>query len=143
MSSSPSVLIVDDDETVAATFGRMLQLDGFAVRTATTAETGLAEAVRSHPDIIILDLRMPMMDGLGFLRRLRRDPCCEHLPVALVTGDYLIDDSALEEAAALGATVKFKPFWIDDLTVLARDLLAHSQVGDLINEQDALASEVP
>jgi CheY-like chemotaxis protein len=135
MTNSPSVLVVDDDETVTATFGRMLQLEGFEVRTATAADTGLAEAVGWQPDIVILDLRMPLMDGLGFLRRLRRDPRCEQMPVAIVTGDYLIDDSALEAASELGATVKFKPLWVDDLVVIARGLLEQRRMRSLVNEQ--------
>ena len=66
-----SILIVDDDEAVTQTFARMLKLEGYAVRTALNAETGLREAQEYQPDAIILDLRMPLMDGLGFLRRLR------------------------------------------------------------------------
>jgi DNA-binding response OmpR family regulator len=138
MTRTPSVLVVDDDETVTATFGRMLQADGFDVRTATAADAGLAEAVRWQPDIVILDLRMPLMDGLGFLRRLRRDPRVEQMPVAIVTGDYLIDDHALEAASELGATVKFKPLWVDDLVTLARELLAQRRMRGLINLRGAL-----
>ena len=66
-----SILIVDDDEAVTQTFARMLELEGYAVRTAVNAETGLRAASEHMPDAIILDLRMPLMDGLGFLRRLR------------------------------------------------------------------------
>ena len=65
------ILIVDDDEGVTQTFARMLRLEGYQVRTAMNAETGLREAEHSRPDAIILDLRMPLVDGLGFLRRLR------------------------------------------------------------------------
>ena len=65
------ILIVDDDEGVTQTFARMLRLEGYDVRTAMNAETGLIEAEQCHPDAIILDLRMPLVDGLGFLRRLR------------------------------------------------------------------------
>jgi len=67
-----TILIVDDDEGVTQTFARMLQLEGYAVRTAMTAEIGLREADAVHPDAIILDLRMPLVDGLGFLRKLRK-----------------------------------------------------------------------
>jgi len=65
------ILIVDDDEGVTTTFARMLRLEGYQVHTAATAEKGLAEAEQNHPDAIILDMRMPLVDGLGFLRRLR------------------------------------------------------------------------
>src|SRR5437764_13220265 len=69
--STSKILIVDDDEGVTQTFARMLRLEGYQVRTAVSAEKGLQEAEQSHPDAIILDLRMPLVDGLGFLRRLR------------------------------------------------------------------------
>ena len=80
------ILIVDDDEGVTQTFARMLKLEGYRVRTAVNAESGLQEAVRVRPDAIILDLRMPMLDGLGFLRRLRSSNEIHPTPVAIVTG---------------------------------------------------------
>ena len=69
--STAKILIVDDDEAVTETFARMLKLEGYQVRTAVNAQKGLEEAEQSRPDAIILDLRMPLVDGLGFLRRLR------------------------------------------------------------------------
>jgi PleD family two-component response regulator len=67
-STAATILIVDDDEGVTQTFARMLRLEGYRVHTAVSAETGLREAERNRPDAIILDLRMPLMDGLLFLR---------------------------------------------------------------------------
>jgi len=117
------ILIVDDDEGVTQTFARMLRLEGFEVRTATSAEAGLREAERSHPDAIILDLRMPIVDGLDFLRRLRADDTQRATPVAIVTGDYFLDDLISSELRELGAELKFKPLWLEDLVGLARNLL--------------------
>ena len=87
-----TILVVDDDEGVTQTFARILRLEGYDVRTAMNAETALREADRSHPDAIILDLRMPLVDGLGFLRRLRAHDEQRTTPVAIVTGDYFLDD---------------------------------------------------
>jgi two-component system response regulator MprA len=101
----------------------MLRLEGFEVRTALNAETGLREAEASQPDAIILDLRMPLVDGLGFLRRLRAHDDQRETPVAIVTGDYFLDDTVSSELRQLGAELKFKPLWLDDLVGLARDLL--------------------
>ena len=117
------ILIVDDDEGVTTTFARMLRLEGFDVRTAFNGEMGLREASRSQPDAIILDLRMPLVDGLRFLRRLRADDAQRDVPVAIVTGDYFLDDEVASELRKLGAEVKFKPLWLDDLVDLARNLL--------------------
>lgn len=118
-----SILIVDDDEAVIQTFARMLSLEGYDVRTAMNAESGLREATAHHPDAIILDLRMPLMDGLGFLRRLRVIDQQRDIPVAIVTGDYFMDDQVSTELKSLGAEVKFKPLWLEDLVQLARELL--------------------
>jgi two-component system response regulator PrrA len=117
------ILIVDDDEGVTQTFARMLRLEGYDVRTAMNAEMGLLEAEQSHPDAIILDLRMPLVDGLGFLRRLRAHAAQRNTPVAIVTGDYFLDDSVSSELQQLGAELKFKPLWLEDLVGLARTLL--------------------
>ena len=118
-----TILIVDDDEGVTQTFARMLRLEGFKVRTAISAETGLQDAQDTRPDAIILDLRMPLLDGLGFLRRLRADQAAQDTPVAIVTGDYFLDDSVSSELQQLGAELRFKPLWLEDLVGLARNLL--------------------
>ena len=122
-SDTATILIVDDDEGVTQTFARMLRLEGYAVRTAITAEHGLLEASVGHPDAIILDLRMPLVDGLGFLRRLRQQEGMHVTPVAIVTGDYFLEEDVSNELRALGAELRFKPLWLEDLVVLARDLL--------------------
>jgi len=117
------ILIVDDDEGVTQTFARMLRLEGYQVHTALNAEQGLGEAERTQPDAIILDLRMPLIDGLGFLRRLRGRDGQRATPVAIVTGDYFLDDSISSELRELGAQLRFKPLWLEDLVALARELL--------------------
>ena len=121
--TTTKILIVDDDEGVTQTFARMLRLEGYQVRTAVSAENGLLEAEQSHPDAIILDLRMPLIDGLGFLRRLRAHDDQRSVPVAIVTGDYFLDDTVSNELRELGAELRFKPLWLEDLVGLTRNLL--------------------
>ena len=121
--ATAKILVVDDDEGVTHTFARILRLEGYQVRTAVSAENGLREAERTHPDAIILDLRMPRLDGLGFLRRLRTHASQRTTPVAIVTGDYFLDDAVSMELRALGAELRFKPLWLEDLVGLARDLI--------------------
>jgi DNA-binding response OmpR family regulator len=121
--STAAILIVDDDEGVTETFARILRLEGYQVFTAANAEKGLFVAQRERPDAIILDLRMPLVDGLGFLRRLRAfDPKCQ-VPVAIVTGDYFLEDNVWAELQSLGAELRYKPLWLDDLLGLARNLV--------------------
>ncbi len=114
---------MDDDEGVTQTFARMLKLEGFHVCTAMNAEAGLRAASESQPNAIILDLRMPLIDGLGFLRRLRAQANQQQTPVAIVTGDYFLDDAVANELRELGAELRFKPLWLEDLVGLARNLL--------------------
>jgi DNA-binding response OmpR family regulator len=118
-----TILIVDDDPSVTETFERMLRLEGYQVVTALSAETGLNQAERSLPNAIILDLRMPLVDGLQFLRMLRSRDALAKTPVAIVTGDYFLDDAVSRELKTLGAEVRFKPLWLEDLLALARNLL--------------------
>jgi two-component system response regulator PrrA len=122
-NTTAKILIVDDDEGVTQTFARMLRLEGYHVRTAVNAEHGLREALEGRPDAIILDLRMPLVDGLGFLRRLRQNSDQRLTPVAIVTGDYFLEDSVSSELRELGAELRFKPLWLEDLVGLARNLL--------------------
>lgn len=119
-----TILIVDDDRSVTDTFARMLVLEGFQVHTAVNPEIGLELAAATRPSAIILDLRMPILSGLQFLRLLRSKPDLERVPVAIVTGDYFIDESSATELKTLGASLRFKPLWLEDLVALARTLVA-------------------
>ena len=101
----------------------MLVLEGYNVRAAVSAEAGLLEAESAHPDAILLDLRMPMVDGLAFLRRLRAREDTHKTPVAIVTGDYFLDDTISNELHGLGAEVFFKPLWIEDLVRITQALV--------------------
>ena len=118
-----SILIVDDDEGVTQTFARMLTLEGYDVKTAFNAQKGLELAHERLPDAIILDLRMPLVDGLGFLRQFRVIDARRTTSVAIVTGDYFLDDAVARELRELGAELRFKPLWLEDLVGLARNLL--------------------
>jgi DNA-binding NtrC family response regulator len=113
------VLIVDDDVDVIATFAKWLKLDGYDVRSATDGQAAIGQV--EGADAIILDARMPILDGLGLLKLLRARR--SRVPVAIVTGDYLIDEGIFTEFRRLNARVLFKPLWVDDLAALARELL--------------------
>jgi len=117
------VLIVDDDPAVGLTLSRMLETDGHQVIREETAAGGLDRAERDRPQALIVDMRMPGLGGLAFLRALRQGPGGASVPVAVLTGDYFLKDEALAELAALGAVVRYKPVWLDDLTALMRELL--------------------
>jgi two-component system response regulator PrrA len=123
-SATRTILIVDDDRSVADTFARMLKLEGFHVATALNAEAGLELADSVQPDAIILDMRMPITNGLQFLRMIRSKSHLTSVPVAIVTGDYFLSEPIQEELRSLGASIRFKPLWLEDLIALARTLVS-------------------
>lgn len=123
-SADRLILIVDDDRSVADTFARILKLEGFSVATAMSAEAGLEIADNVLPHAIILDMRMPITNGLQFLRLVRAKPHLVEVPVAIVTGDYFLADPVQHELKSLGATIRWKPMYMDDLVTLARTMVA-------------------
>lgn len=116
------LLLIDDDPAVSLTLARMLEFSGHQVTRIESAEVGLAQALAAPPDALILDMKMPEMGGLEFLRRLRATPL-EALPVGVITGDYFLGESVLQELATLGATVRYKPIRMEDLAALTDQLL--------------------
>jgi DNA-binding response OmpR family regulator len=123
INSPGTVLVIDDDDEITKVFARMLYLEGFQVWTAHSAEKGLQVVEDARPDAIILDLRMPVIDGLGFLYRLRMREHGRNTPVAIVTGDYTVEDLMGDEITDLGAQFHFKPLWLDDLLAVALALV--------------------
>jgi two-component system response regulator MtrA len=82
---SALVLVVDDDEDTVQIMATMLRGEGFEVREAFDGASALRSIDERRPDLVLLDLMMPGMDGLEVLRRIRRDPRHPGLPVILVT----------------------------------------------------------
>jgi two-component system OmpR family response regulator len=119
----PHLLVVDDDPLTTEHYARVLELEGFEVHTALDGTSALDEARKNRPDAVIVDLRMPSMDGLAFLRELNGLREGEPVPAAIITGDYLVDDATLREALGLTGRIVFKPVWIDDLVALAKSLV--------------------
>jgi len=122
-AAAPRVVIVDDDVSTTQTFAEILALAGYEVRTALTAESGLREIEETRPHAVILDLRMPFINGVGFLYRLRAVEAHRQTPVVIVTGDQCLDDGVLDELRNLGAQVRFKPLWLEVLIDVARSLV--------------------
>ena len=118
-----SILVVDDDQGVRETFAHTLRHEGYEVRTAPNAEIGLIEVKAARTDAIILDLRMPLINGIGFLYRLRSLTENCGVPVAIITGDHCIKDALHKEMQELGAELFFKPLWVEDIIDLTKNLL--------------------
>jgi CheY-like chemotaxis protein len=119
-------LVIDDEPAVSATFARMLGVEGHGVLLAESAPAALAslDDDAPPPDAIILDIRLPGMGGLEFLRIVRRDPRLARIPVGVVTGDYFLKEEVLAELAELGVTVRYKPLGLAEVTEFAHDLVS-------------------
>ncbi len=81
---SPTILIVDDEETIREVVRRYLELDGFAVREAADGYTALDEIALDPPDLIVLDLMLPGIDGLTITRQLR-ERAQKTIPIIMLT----------------------------------------------------------
>lgn len=79
------VLIVEDDPSLANILNERLTEEGFAVMRAANGQQGLEIASNYHPNIILLDLLMPVMNGKDMLRKLREFPACKDIPVIVLT----------------------------------------------------------
>ncbi|HEX5474488.1 MAG TPA: response regulator [Vicinamibacterales bacterium] len=114
------ILLIDDDVEALAIFEQILRDAGFEVRKAATAEAGLLELEVATPAAVLVDLRLPALDGLDCLRRIRATPRLAHTPVTIMTADYLIDESVVAQIEAMGARLCFKPLWEDDVLHIVR-----------------------
>ena len=96
------VLIIDDDINQRLLTSECLELSGFDVIEASGGEEGLRFARESRPDIILLDVVMPGMDGFDVCRELRSDPAIRYIPVIIVTGQDGSED--IQTGFSVGAT---------------------------------------
>jgi CheY-like chemotaxis protein len=79
------VLIVEDDVEIRETLSQVLELEGYAVAAASDGRKALASARQVHPDVILLDLMMPVMDGWQFRAEQKNDPSISDIPVVVVS----------------------------------------------------------
>lgn len=98
-----SILVVEDDIALRKVLYDRLTDDGFAVAQAANGEEGLEEATRNHPDIIILDIFMPKMDGISMLAKLRStDSWGKHVKVLVLTNST--DAETISKVTGFGST---------------------------------------
>jgi len=106
----PKALIIDDEASIATIVGRFLENNGFETEGASSGPEGLQKAVVSRPDVVIMDIMMPEMDGYEVCRRLRSDPrTARALIVALTARGQPIDrQMALRSGADVHMAKPFK-----------------------------------
>ena len=109
MAEAP-ILVVDDDESIRQTVSEILEVEGYRVSAAANGEEALVRVEESKPALVLLDMRMPILDGWGFARVLRERGII--LPILVMTAAQNARTWA-EEIGADGYVAK--PFDLDDL----------------------------
>jgi two-component system KDP operon response regulator KdpE len=134
VSDGPTVLIVEDDGETRAALVRELSARGYRVSEAGDGKSALASWERRRPDIVLLDLGLPDMDGLDIVRRIRREAAT---PIVILSGRY--EEREKVEALERGADdYVTKPFGVDELNARLRVALrraagpASDEVGRIV-----------
>ena len=123
MHTDQSVLVTDDDEDLRLMCQMYLEFEGFRVSQAENGAEALEAARRESPDLILLDLMMPVMDGWECLSGLKSDPTLRDIPVFVITGKQQREDQ--DRAFAMGAKAFIpKPFQSTSLVSRIREELA-------------------
>jgi len=98
--SDHTVLIVEDNEDNLVIYSTILTHSGYRVLEARDGETGILTAQRDHPDLILMDVSIPLIDGWEATRRLKADPATANIPIIALTAHALESDR--ERATAVG-----------------------------------------
>lgn len=121
-----SVLVIEDDEIVARTIERCLRGSEFKVRLANSGLEGLRVARRELPDMVILDVVMPGMDGYAVCREMRADPLLGDVPILFLTARSKDEDKIAGLAAGADDYLS-KPFNVDELILRIRAILRRTR----------------
>ena len=97
------ILIIEDELPMRTALQDVLAGESYRVLTAPDGETGLARALKEKPDLILLDIMMPKLDGFGLVHRLRINPETRDIPVVFITATYIAREDR-EFALHIGAT---------------------------------------
>lgn len=118
------ILIIEDDEGIVRVLRRALTYEGYQVETALDGESGLAQAREWRPDLIVLDLMLPGMDGLEVTQRMRTEG---NIPILMLTAKDTVNDR-VQGLDAGADDYMTKPFDLDELLARVRALLRRTQL---------------
>ena len=139
-SGPPRVLVVDDDHATRVLCSTVLQREGYHVLEATNGQEGLELALDHVPDVVLLDISMPVLDGFGLAAALRADERTRDLPLIFVTAesDPVIKAKAFENGAHGFITKPFDPRVISSFI---HRLLAHAVPNRKLRVVDGLEGQ--
>jgi DNA-binding response OmpR family regulator len=138
VSDEKKILIIEDDTDLAEMLGAYFRVQGFQVTTAGWGEDAVQIALDEAPDIVVLDIRLPDIDGYEVCRRLRQNRRTRNIPVVFLTEKRERDDklSGLELGAVDYIT---KPFDIQELRLRVRNVMRRFGMQTLVNPITGLA----
>ncbi len=116
------ILIVDDEEDIVETIQFGLELEGFECLVANDGEEALLKAKRENPDLILLDIMLPKINGYKIARLLKFDESYKHIPIIMLTARAQQTDIELGEETGADEYVT-KPFEMDELVNMIRKYL--------------------
>lgn len=126
MAERAQILIVDDDRQIRQALSIRLNASNFDVITAQDGPLGIDLARTAQPDIILLDIRMPGMDGLDVLEALKADPLTSEIPVIALSAN-VIEPTRSQVLNLGGSCFVEKPYQIDKLKMVIHSILGMSQ----------------
>ncbi|WP_322820015.1 HD domain-containing phosphohydrolase [Chloroflexus sp.] len=141
MQSQPyNVLVIDDDPNVRDILSSLLKRERCIVRTAASGQSGIAAAQAELPDLILLDVMMPDLDGFSVCRMLREDPLTAEVPIIMITA---LDDRAsrLEGVKAGADEFLSKPVELSELRLRVRTMQRINRYRRLIEERERAAAQ--
>jgi DNA-binding response OmpR family regulator len=122
------ILIVDDDPSVCSSIERVLRPEGYCIQSANSGAEAIQKAQAQGPDLVLLDIAMPGLDGLELCRRLRDNPSTAITPIVMVTARY--EEEVVASAIESGADDYIvKPFQPQDLKETIRHVLSLARRG--------------
>lgn len=126
MSDDAKIMVVDDDEIVARTIERTLRAGGFQVVVVHSGVEALRAARRNPPDLMVLDVLMPGLDGYEVCRQVRQDPLLKDLPILFLTAKGKEEDRIAGLQAGADDYIG-KPFNLDELYLRVRAILRRTR----------------
>lgn len=123
--NSPKILLVDDEPSLVKIVSRRLEAEGFRVCTATDGEEALRQVEAERPDLIVLDVMLPKLNGYEVCRKLKWDLKYQKIPILLFTAKALERDEKFGFEAGADGYVR-KPFRAPELLEKIRTLLSAS-----------------
>jgi two-component system alkaline phosphatase synthesis response regulator PhoP len=131
--SEENILVVEDEKDIQELVRYNLSKEGYRVTCADSGEEGLKTALSLHPDLVILDLMLPGVDGLEVCRRLKKDAATAHIPIIMLTAKG--DESDIVAGLEMGADdYVIKPFSLKVLVTRIRAVLRRNKSEPSIDE---------